>query len=268
MDLFGLIERYSEDIDLILNWNEVVEENPELERSKTKQDKFNKKSNQLSRSYLQEYFLPSVQELIGEIATASINPRTPDVIDITYPGSFEESYLRPEIRLEVGPLAAWLPNAEYLITPYAAEEFKHLFKSPQTTVKAIRAERTFWEKATILHQEAHRPQGKPQPLRYSRHYYDLMRMSESTMKNDFVTSTTLLYPVVSFKQKFYPCGWARYDLAKIGTLKLVPPEHIITALRKDYAEMRIMIFGEVPEFDEILETLEELESEINMTSSE
>ena len=40
-------------------------------------------------------------------------------------------------------------------------------------MKAIRAERTFWEKATILHQEAHRPKEKIQPPRYSRHYYEV-----------------------------------------------------------------------------------------------
>ena len=266
--VFGLIERFSEDIDLILNWNEVAEENPRLERSKTKQDRFNKKANELARAYLRDRFLPAVSELIDGIAAASISLRTPDVIDIIYPGAFKESYLRPEIRLEVGPLAAWLPNAEYLIAPYAAEEFPHLFESPQATVKTILAERTFWEKATILHQEAHRPQGKPQPPRYSRHYYDLARLARSDMRDDFVASTALLPQVVSFKQKFYPCGWARYDLAQTGTLKLVPPKHIISSLRRDYSEMRIMIFGEVPEFDKIIETLRELEAEINQTPQE
>ena len=40
--VFGLIERFSEDIDLILDWNEVVTDDPNHERSKTKQDKYNK----------------------------------------------------------------------------------------------------------------------------------------------------------------------------------------------------------------------------------
>jgi predicted nucleotidyltransferase component of viral defense system len=36
--VFGLIERFSEDIDLILDWNEVAKEDPYTERSNTKQD--------------------------------------------------------------------------------------------------------------------------------------------------------------------------------------------------------------------------------------
>ncbi len=261
--VFGLIERFSEDIDLILDWNEVAEEKPELDRSKTKQDRFNKATNEQARVYLRDRFLPAVVDLIEGVATAGIDPQTPDVIDIVYPGAFKETYLRPEIRLEVGPLAAWLPNAEYAIKPYAAEAFPKLFEEPEARVKAILAERTFWEKATILHQEAHRPPDKPQPTRYSRHYYDLVRMVQSDRKRDFLTSTDLLPDVVAFKQKFYPSNWARYDLARIGTLKLVPPDHVRATLKRDYAEMQIMIFGEAPEFEEMLEVLGKLEAEIN-----
>ncbi len=261
--VFGLIERFSEDIDLILDWNEVVEESPELERSKTKQDRFNKATNERARAYLSDRFLPAVADLIDGVATASIDPQTPDVIDILYPGAFKETYLRPEIRLEVGPLAAWLPNAEYAIRPYAAEVFPHLFETPDARVKAILAERTFWEKATILHQEAHRPPDKPQPPRYSRHYYDLVRMVQSDKKSVFLASTVLLPDVAAFKQKYYPSNWARYDLAQIGTLKLVPPDHVVATLKRDYAQMQIMIFGHAPEFEEILEVLKGLETEIN-----
>ena len=43
-------------------------------------------------------------------------------------------------------------------------------------------ERTFWEKATILHHEAHRPENSVMPSRYSRHYYDLYRLAHSDVK--------------------------------------------------------------------------------------
>ena len=60
--VFGLIERFSEDIDLILDWNQVVEENPLLDRSKTKQDQFNKQTIQKNQQYLRDIFLPEVQK--------------------------------------------------------------------------------------------------------------------------------------------------------------------------------------------------------------
>lgn len=63
--------------------------------------------------------------------------------------------------------------------------------------------------------------------------------------------------------KFYPRGWARYDLAKFGTLKLMPAEHSLTRLRKDYDDMKSMIYGEYPSLDEILNVIELLEKEID-----
>ena len=63
--------------------------------------------------------------------------------------------------------------------------------------------------------------------------------------------------------KFYPRGWARYDLAKFGTLKLIAAPHSVERLRKDYEDMKSMIYGEYPSFDNILKVIEELEKEIN-----
>jgi hypothetical protein len=73
----------------------------------------------------------------------------------------------------------------------------------------------------------------------------------------------LLENVVAFKKRFYPRGWADYDAAKPGTLKLLPSQSTEQTLRQDYKDMRSMIFGKYPEFDTILEILENLEKEIN-----
>jgi hypothetical protein len=130
-------------------------------------------------------------------------------------------------------------------------------------VQVIKAERTFWEKATILHHETHRPEENPQPPRYSRHYYDLAKMAQSPIKAQALADAGLLASVVEFKQRFYPRGWARYDLAKPGTLRLVPDGHVLASVRSDYRAMGNMIFGEVPDFDEILAILQRLQEEIN-----
>jgi hypothetical protein len=98
--VFGLIERFSEDIDLILDWNLVVTEDPYPSRSNTKQDKFNKAVPEMSRQYIEEAFLPEVQRLLGDVCSAEIEEGAPDVINIRYPTNYESDYLRPEIRLE------------------------------------------------------------------------------------------------------------------------------------------------------------------------
>lgn len=261
--IFGLIERFSEDIDLILDWNEVSEEDPGAARSKSRQEKLNKQILSNSGTYIHKRLLPEVVELLGSVCNVYETDESPDVINIQYPAAFPDDYLRPEVRLEIGPLAQWIPNALYNISPYSAEEFPDIFKQSTCAVKAIKAERTFWEKATILHHEAHRPEENPQPLRYSRHYYDMARFAASDIKNVALRDIELLQAVVAFKQKFYPRGWAKYELAVPGTFKLMPPPHILSNLEKDYKDMTIMIYGEVPTFNEILQAIAKLEDEIN-----
>jgi hypothetical protein len=262
--VFGLIDRFSEDIDLILDWNEVVPEDPMAERSKTKQGRFNKDVLVLSRAYIEQTFLPEVFRLMGDTCSAAIEDGASDVINIRYPSGFDSGYLRPEIRLEIGPLAQWIPNARYEVRPYVAEVLSTLFDQPTCQVMTIKAERTFWEKATILHHEANRPEDSSVPTRYSRHYYDLFKMAEQTdLKNAALADMDLLQSVVEFKQKFYPRAWAEYDKAKPGKLKLIPPKRILDAMQKDYAAMQEMIFGPLPAFDAIIDGLRDLELEIN-----
>jgi hypothetical protein len=130
------------------------------------------------------------------------------------------------------------------------------------TALAIAAERTFWEKATILHQEAHREAVMPQ--RHSRHYYDLYKLALSPVREAAFTNLKLLKDVVDFKKRFYPSAWARYDLAIPGSFKLLPAtKQQINNVDRDYEDMQIMLFGEAPRFSSILSTLKELESAIN-----
>ncbi len=101
------------------------------------------------------------------------------------------------------------------------------------------------------------------PERYSRHYYDLVKLAHSPVKEKAFTQLDLLQKVVDFKIKFYPRGWAKYSEAVPGTLKLVPPEYRFPALRTDYAAMQEMIYGDAPSFDEMMDELQQLENEIN-----
>lgn len=261
--VYDVIERFSEDIDLILDWSVLSDEDPFSERSGTKQDKFNKALNVRAEQYIGDELLGSIQSAIGEGSQCVLDEKTPYVINVNYPAAFADDYLRPEIRLEIGPLAAWQPHEEHAIRSYAAETFPDLFGQPDCEVNVIAAERTFWEKATILHHEVHRPKGSPQPSRYSRHYYDLSRLAHTKIKDRALQDLELLENVVAFKKKFYPRGWARYDLARPGELKLVPTGHVLTSVEKDYVAMGNMIFGNKPSFDEVISSLEVLEQEIN-----
>ena len=48
-----------------------------------------------------------------------------------------------------------------------------------------------------------------------------------------------------------------------GWLRLVPDEFRFSEIEKDYKAMSEMIYGEYPNFEEIIKVLQELEKEIN-----
>lgn len=269
---YGLIERFSEDIDLILDWRVLgygIDE-PWKNRSNTKQDIFNKEANARAEVFLRDTFLPAIiadlTDELGENVKCYIDADDPQTVKIAYPNSFSDASILQEIRLEIGALAAWTPVKNATIMPYAAEQYKRLFEEPATEVLTVLPERTFWEKVTILHREAFRPEDRPFPARYSRHYYDLYKMMQTPVKDNALSDNDLLERVVKFKDKFYRCPWARYDLAKRGTMKLLPPTSNIGKLRSDYEHMQNMIFGNKPGFDEIMNAMSDLEKTINLTS--
>lgn len=264
--VFNLIGRFSEDIDLILDWREVTNLNPlDAQASKNKQVKFNEQINENAKVYIKDKLLPIISEILSSQCTCEfdIDKKGNYFVNINYPSAFTDSALRPKILLEIGPLASWLPSASFEIESFVATEFPQLFKETKCTVNAIVAKRTFWEKATILHQEANRIKEKRIPIRHSRHYYDLAQMVQSDVKNEALRDLRLLEDVVVFKQKFYMSAWAKYEDAKIGTFKILPPESRYKELKDDYTSMRSMIFDKYLEFDEIISILKDLENEIN-----
>ena len=263
--VFHLIERFSEDIDLVLDWQLLTKDDPKKDRSKKQQNIFNKNLRELSEKYVQSNVMPWVKEAVGDICRVDIDAEDGRVIHIHYHGVFEDQYLRPDIRLEVGPFSEWVPCAEYLITPYVAEVFPSVFSSPQCRVIALKAERTFWEKVVILHQESFRAESQSASIRYSRHYYDLAMMARSKIKDDAINDQKLMERVINFNERFFPKVWAHYELVKPGTIRLLPSAYFEKSLRSDYADMKRMIFGNYPSFDEILNTIKALENEINST---
>lgn len=265
---FDLIHRFSEDIDLILNWRllESTQKDPWAQRSKNQQDKLNKALNAETEVFLREQFVPRLQEDFAQLLVdefqIEVDEHETQTVNFTYPKLFGEDSILPMVRLEIGALAAWTPTTQSEIISYAAQQYGRIFQNPSTSVLTVMPERTFWEKVTILHKEAFRTNGNF-PARYSRHYYDLFCMDASPVKAAAFRNLDLLARVVTFKDRFYPAGNAHYDLAKPGTMRLLPLEDCLPVLRDDYAHMRNMLFGEIPSFEEIMTCIARLEKEIN-----
>jgi hypothetical protein len=149
-----------------------------------------------------------------------------------------------------------------IVTPYVTNVSGNV-SIEGAPVRVLAAERTFWEKATILHMIHNYPEGKNVPPRMSRHYYDLFAMVDTLIYKKALEKIALLKDVSDHKILFFKANWAHYEEAKNGGLRLLPREDQIDKLKTDYRQMQEMFFEDPPSFEIILERLKMVEREIN-----
>lgn len=174
--------------------------------------------------------------------------------------------MRRTVKLEFGSLTDQRPVGEHIITPWVAEHLPNAFRDWTCRVIALDIERSFWEKATILHSEAFRIPDDPMPSRYSRHYADMAALAQNPTAMTAIGMNELRDRVVRWKSRFFARSWARYDLAVCGTFRLVPSQDRIRALESDYKAMEPMFITKPIPFNRVLHILGDLELRINNQS--
>jgi hypothetical protein len=273
--IFHAINRFSEDIDLAVDYVALGfkgEKDPRREDlSKTKRATILDEMMAACRRYISGDFLAILKKRCEEILGAGgswsleVSKQDPNTVEFRYPPASTKalSYIAPQVVLELGTHAEFVPHDKFTIRSFVADEFPNLVSEPDVPLLALLAKRTFWEKATILHAEYFRPPEKPLIDRYSRHYYDVAMMAKGPIRTEALADMPLLAQVVKHKETFYPSAWSRYDLAQRGTFHLVPVKDRMQAIERDYRNMRVMIFGEPPSLDGIMQALDALEREIN-----
>ena len=273
--IFHAISRFSEDIDLAVDYVALGftgERDPRREDlSKTKRAAILAEMMVTCQRYIGGEFLDTLQTRCQEILgtddawSLDVSKQDPNVVQFRYPTASAKGldYLNPQVVLELGTHAEFVPHDRFTIRAFAAEEFPNVVADGDVAVVALLAKRTFWEKVTILHAEYHRPPEKPLPDRYSRHYYDVAMIAQGKIRTEALSDPDLLAQVVRHKERLYPSGWAHYELARPGSLRVVPKQERLPAMERDYRNMGVMIFGEPPAFDSIIKTLALLEQDIN-----
>lgn len=274
--VFKAINRFSEDVDLSISREILglsVEDYLTKDMGSNEIKRRIKALEEKSIEYIQKELLPLLEDNFTNVLgkkgnwSLTIDGIEPKTLLFAYPSDIKKvsdnKYLKNFIQLEFGAYSDHQPSSTYEITPYAAEEFPDYFKSSTCKAKTLEIQRTFWEKATLLHCEHHRPLDKQLPERYSRHYYDACLMIKKGVGDKSLQDISLLEKVRNHKSLFYRSAWARWDEAKIGTLKLTPADERVDALKRDYQLMQEMIFSDFPTFDEIMKILADFERKIN-----
>jgi hypothetical protein len=272
--VFGLIHRFSEDIDISLKRaahgfsGDRDLANPALSGNKRRQ--LDEALRAAIEKEVRKNILPKLHAgfgaalgAVGWSVTASEEANEEMTLLFNYPVAIEYgAYLRPQIKIEFGR-GDQQPSERRRISPYVAEEFPNVFVTQDVEIAVLDCERTFWEKVTLLHAENHRRDPSTLKQRMSRHWSDVAIMSTGSRFTDEKLSLDLLRQVIEFKKIYFPAAWAQYEKAVPGTLSIVPNQALEKVLRDDYKQMSEMFWGTPVLFDEILGQLRKLEERIN-----
>ena len=275
--VFGAIDRFSENIDLSLSPTFLGLSETTTNRSQV--EKWIKKAEKSCEIAVQTQIMPALEastfSVLGKNKQVRFeflkDPHTKSpVILFHYPSSLSTGfpYIKRSVKLEFGSLTDQQPTGRHKIRPWIAEVFPAAFSDWQCEVIALEIERSFWEKATILHAEYHRPLDKLMRDRFSRHYADTAALANHPGAIKAIDQHGLRDRVVLWKNLFFRNSSANYNQAKPNTFRLVPRAERLPELRRDYQLMRDMYLTEPVSFDDILSILSNLEHRINLVTED
>lgn len=272
-----LIDRFSEDIDLTFSrdgWGFDSERDPlHPGISGNRQRKLVEEISARAASMVRDVVVPGLQaacsERLGEGAwTVEVDEAVADLqtVVFSYPSAEGSGgYLRPSVRMEFGARGDPWPTSPHVVRPIVEEELPGEAASAVVEVETLAVERTFWEKATLLHALHHRTLGQPGhgAARQSRHAYDLHRMW-GPLRGRLLAHPALLDAVVANKMVFVRQPSANYPLVLERTLSASPHPVLEEQLRADFVAMADMFFPgtPVPTFEEMMVTLREIDAAV------
>lgn len=274
---YGLINRFSEDIDIVVSAPDLGfaddkdPANPEITKSMLK--KVLKTSNpdalpQALQKHAADVMLPALAQLLPDckVEKAETADQYGAALTVTYPTALEadaalDGYISRSVLIEAGARSAREPAEHKEIVPYiqgALDAADWKLATPGITL--ISAERTFWDKVYILDRICRaQTEGKLKldgADRKSRHHYDvaLIWRTETGKRaledRDLAERVRLAFPAP--------------EDAKPGSLKLIPDDDALKLLQQDYERgTSLMVFGDAPKFDSLIEELRALEKVLN-----
>jgi predicted nucleotidyltransferase component of viral defense system len=267
---YQIIKRFSEDIDITIDRkflgfqasDEELKVLSRKQRDKTLEDLKNH-GHKFIETYILPYLKTKLSSLVpNEEIGVKFNAEDFLSIEIFYPSRIQptyNSYVKPRIYVEFGVKGDPYPTETKNVRSYLHENIKPL-NDLCVPVNVLLPIRTFFEKVTLLHAEAH-ADGPRQ--RISRHYYDLYQLVKQGYLEEAKTQLELLKNVIAHKSLFFASKKASYETIYSSGLKLLPSEDGLRDIQIDYKEMGLMIFGENPPFEAVINSIKEIEIALN-----
>jgi hypothetical protein len=264
---WGLIERFSEDIDLAVDRRFYGFEG---DLGKKQRTNLRKKANTyITKELYPELSLRFKEKGVGvslELEEITTSDQDPIIILVNYPNVIESpDYIRPRVQVELG--------CRSLIEPFSLRTFNSFldeiypdasFANQPIHIPSVDPERTLLEKIFLLHEEFQRPAGIIRVDRMSRHLFDIYKLVASPFAEKVLLNQALYSEIVHHRQLFTKLGGVDYKLHNPETINPIPPIHLLEAWKKDYSIMQEqMIYADSPSFESMLEFIKNYISKMN-----
>ena len=273
--VYNAIRRFSEDLDVTYDIRafapDIVGDSEEAFPPNRSQEK---RWTKMIRKRLEEWTREEARAVIEDglvragFYAAGFRTEN-DQVYIEYEPMFDHSsFVKSEVKVEFGARSTGEPYVERPVKCYAADIVPEIL-FPSTTLSAMVAERTFWEKATALDTFCRRKRGRGNRL--SRHWHDVVRLDDAGYAEKAIADRGLALSVarhnsVFFSEKDAEGNRIDHEAAVVlGELKLVPTGEAYELLAEDYKAMvrAGMFFNDPDTFENIMERCADIEARVN-----
>jgi predicted nucleotidyltransferase component of viral defense system len=272
---YGVIERFSEDVDITYDIRAIA---PDLvaktadgfPETRSQQQKWTDEIRKRLNDWVADTMEPYLAERLAKIVSDGEVTADGDTIILQYPPvAMGTGYVAPTVRVEFGARSTGEPHEPRSIVCDAAEHLAEL-EFPSCKAHVMRAERTFWEKATAIHVFCLEKRLRGE--RFARHWYDVMQLDSRGFANRAMSDHALAEEVAKHKSIYFAAKAADgtqidYSLAVNGSLVLVPEGEALQILEQDYVHMKDdgLLPAGAEEFQTIMARCADIEKRANAT---
>lgn len=266
--VWGLINRFSEDIDLAIDRSQF---NLEGDLTKKGVKKLRKASSVFVREDLCHQLHDAVRQTpLSDFCQIEAQPDgegestypEPRILFIRYKSVFDDklNYIDPIVKIEAGSRSLLEPAEDKKITSLVENALPTISTTIfDSYVRTAMAEKTFLEKAFLLH-ELFSVSNTVEAHRRSRHIYDLYMMMQRGVAEPAIKDNDLWETISHHRSTLTSMQGVDYTPDVRDRIQLVPPQECRANWQTDYEQMTgAMIYGEKPTFAELIESMMELE---------
>jgi hypothetical protein len=272
---YGVIQRFSEDVDLTYDIRDIAGDlvggaDPPLPPTSSQAKKWTEVIRRRLTEWTSNEIIPALHASLAADKLQAVVRAEENRLLVTYRplDGGGTGYVQPQVMLEFGARSTDEPADQRVVACDAAAALPSL-SFPTARTRAMRPERTFWEKATAVHVFCLQGTFRGGD-RFARHWHDLARLDDHGFVDSAVADEALAAAVAQHKGWFFRetdhLGVViDYNVATSGGIRLVPDEPALNTLRADYVRMVDdgLLLEDAESFEDLIERCRQIERKIN-----